>query len=152
MAWWIFQNVVVTAALALAVALVCRVSLFRIGPVARHALWLLVLVKFVTPPLLVWPWAAPDPLACRRGRSGQRIVRTRSRVTCAFCRWSRPWRLRATSSVLSVYPADDAARATGGSIRPAVVAAAAAWPWLLGAWAAGSLFLLGLEGRETLAA
>src|SRR5512134_1778876 len=49
MAWWIFQNVVVTAVLALLVALACRTG--RIGPVGRHALWVLVLVKFVTPPL-----------------------------------------------------------------------------------------------------
>ena len=60
MAWWLFQNLVITAALAAVVVAVCRLT--RIGPVARHALWLLVLVKFVTPPLVVWPWAAPDPL------------------------------------------------------------------------------------------
>src|SRR5688572_574341 len=59
MAWWIFQNLVITTVLAAAVALACRAG--RIGPVARHALWVLVLVKFVTPPLVVWPWAAPDP-------------------------------------------------------------------------------------------
>jgi hypothetical protein len=59
MAWWLFQNVIVTAGLALIVAAVCRTG--RIGPVGRHALWLVVLVKFVTPPLVVWPWAAPDP-------------------------------------------------------------------------------------------
>ena len=60
MAWWLFQNVVMTTALAATVWVICRAT--RIGPVARHALWLLVLVKFVTPPLVVWPWAAPDPL------------------------------------------------------------------------------------------
>src|SRR5262249_38810532 len=26
------------------------------GPATRHALWLVVLVKLVTPPLLSWPW------------------------------------------------------------------------------------------------
>ena len=41
MAWWIFQSLVTTAALAAAVALVCRFG--RIGPVARHALWVIVL-------------------------------------------------------------------------------------------------------------
>ncbi len=60
MAWWLFQNVVITTALAAMVVVVCRAT--RIGPVARHALWVLVLVKFVTPPLVVWPWPAPDPL------------------------------------------------------------------------------------------
>src|SRR6188768_969868 len=64
MAWWIFQSLVTTAALAATVALVCRFG--RIGPVARHALWLVVLVKFITPPLVVWPWAAPDPFGLDR--------------------------------------------------------------------------------------
>jgi hypothetical protein len=59
MAWWIFQNVVITSAFVAVIAMVCRTG--RIGPVARHALWVLVLVKFVTPPVVVWPWAAPDP-------------------------------------------------------------------------------------------
>ena len=59
MAWWIFQHLVSTTVLASAVALACRYG--RIGPVARHALWVLVLVKFITPPLVEWPWAAPDP-------------------------------------------------------------------------------------------
>jgi hypothetical protein len=53
MAWWIFQSLVTTAALAATVAIVCRFG--RIGPVARHALWVIVLVKFITPPLVVWP-------------------------------------------------------------------------------------------------
>ena len=60
MAWWFFQNAVVTAILACGVLVICR--FVRIGPVARHALWVLVLVKFVTPPIVEWPWAAPDPL------------------------------------------------------------------------------------------
>jgi beta-lactamase regulating signal transducer with metallopeptidase domain len=66
MAWWIFQSLVTTAALAAAVAIVCRFG--RIGPVARHALWVIVLVKFITPPLVVWPWAAPDPLGLSRAQ------------------------------------------------------------------------------------
>ena len=28
----------------------------RVG-VSRHALWVLVLLKFITPPVFVWPWA-----------------------------------------------------------------------------------------------
>ena len=30
-----------------------------IGPSVRHALWLVVLIKLITPPLVSWPWAAP---------------------------------------------------------------------------------------------
>ena len=50
MAWWIFQNVVVTAALAGIVAMMCRFG--RIGPVGRHALWVLVLLTLY--PLCRW--------------------------------------------------------------------------------------------------
>src|SRR3990172_2693411 len=64
MAWWIFHTLVITAALAAVVATVCRIG--RIGPVGRHALWVLVLVKFVTPPVVVWPWAVPDPFGVAR--------------------------------------------------------------------------------------
>ena len=60
MAWWVFQNVVATAVLALIVAVICRS--FRISPGIRHALWMLVLIKFITPPVVAWPWPVPDPL------------------------------------------------------------------------------------------
>jgi beta-lactamase regulating signal transducer with metallopeptidase domain len=33
----------------------------RAGPAARHALWLVVLAKLLTPPLVSWPWALPAP-------------------------------------------------------------------------------------------
>ena len=69
MVWWIFQSLVTTAALAALVAVVCRFA--PIGPVARHALWVLVLVKFVMPPVIVWPWAAPDPLGLARTMSSE---------------------------------------------------------------------------------
>lgn len=58
--WWTCQNVVVTAALAGVVWAACRA--LRLGPVGRHALWLIVLVKLLTPPLVVWPWAVHAPL------------------------------------------------------------------------------------------
>ena len=84
MAWWIFQNVGVTAVLAAVVALICRTT--RLGPVARHALWVLVLVKFVTPPLVSWPWTAPDPfgvsaLDARSDASPVAVARTRRRAS-----------------------------------------------------------------------
>src|SRR3954466_1426914 len=54
MAWWTLQHLVVTALVAGAVQIVCRAG--RIGPVGRHALWVLVLLKLLTPPLVVLPW------------------------------------------------------------------------------------------------
>ncbi|HVX10217.1 MAG TPA: M56 family metallopeptidase [Pirellulales bacterium] len=48
MLWWIVQNAVVTAVLAAIAAIVCRTV--RLSPAIKHALWLLVLVKLITPP------------------------------------------------------------------------------------------------------
>jgi beta-lactamase regulating signal transducer with metallopeptidase domain len=60
MLWWLTETAVVSAALAGAVALLC--SRLRPRPAVRHALWLLVLLRLLMPPLLAWPWpqAATD--------------------------------------------------------------------------------------------
>src|SRR5687768_14713772 len=58
--WWTIQSLAVSAVLAAAVWIVCRIG--RLGPVSRHALWLVVLIKLLTPPLVAWPWAVPNPL------------------------------------------------------------------------------------------
>ena len=59
MAWWVVQNLAVASLLAAGVWALCRLN--RIGPTARHAMWLVVLVKLLTPPLVAWPWALPNP-------------------------------------------------------------------------------------------
>jgi beta-lactamase regulating signal transducer with metallopeptidase domain len=60
MLWWFIQNTLVATLLAAAVSLTCRVR--RLSPAVRHALWLVVLIKLVTPQLVVWPWSLPIPL------------------------------------------------------------------------------------------
>jgi beta-lactamase regulating signal transducer with metallopeptidase domain len=52
---WFAETTMVALALAAVAALVSRVR--PIGPTARHILWLAVLVKLLTPPLVCWPWA-----------------------------------------------------------------------------------------------
>src|SRR5262249_47698788 len=52
---WFAETTMVAAALAVVAALAGRVR--PIGPTARHVLWLAVLVKLVTPPVVSWPWA-----------------------------------------------------------------------------------------------
>jgi hypothetical protein len=54
MLWWLVQNTVGAAVLAVLVALFC--GLVRPRPAGRHALWLVVLVKLLAPPLVSWPW------------------------------------------------------------------------------------------------
>ena len=58
MLWWLVQNTVVAAVLAGFVALACGVA--RPRPAVRHALWLVVLLKLMAPPLISWPWTAWD--------------------------------------------------------------------------------------------
>jgi beta-lactamase regulating signal transducer with metallopeptidase domain len=56
---WFVETTLVASVLAL-VALVCaRVG--RLGPSVRHALWLVVLIKLMMPPLIHWPWSLPWP-------------------------------------------------------------------------------------------
>src|SRR5262245_35721029 len=52
---WFAETTIVAAVLA-ALALAAG-KLRPIPPSARHALWLVVLIKFLTPPLVSWPWA-----------------------------------------------------------------------------------------------
>jgi bla regulator protein BlaR1 len=52
---WFAETSLIAVVLA-AVAMVAG-RWTRLGPGARHALWLVVMIKLVTPPLLSWPWA-----------------------------------------------------------------------------------------------
>src|SRR4051812_2913042 len=54
MLWWLAQNTISAAVLALLVLLICRFCNLR--PSLRHALWLIVLLKLIAPPVVVWPW------------------------------------------------------------------------------------------------
>jgi beta-lactamase regulating signal transducer with metallopeptidase domain len=53
---WLVQNAIFAGLLAVVVAIVCRLGRFR--PAVQHALWLVVLLKLVTPPLVTWPGVA----------------------------------------------------------------------------------------------
>ena len=53
---WFLETTLVAVGLAAVAALGGRLR--SVGPTARHALWLVVLVRLVTPPLFCWPWAA----------------------------------------------------------------------------------------------
>ncbi len=54
---WFAETTLVASALAVVAILAGRLR--SIGPTARHVLWLVVLIKMMTPPLVSWPWAAP---------------------------------------------------------------------------------------------
>lgn len=52
--WWVFQTLIVTALLAAVIVVVS--PLLRRRPAALHLLWLIVLVKFVSPSHHTWTW------------------------------------------------------------------------------------------------
>lgn len=52
---WFAETTVVAGILALVALAVSRLK--PISPSVKHALWLVVLIKFVTPPVVSWPWA-----------------------------------------------------------------------------------------------
>ena len=51
--WWLVQNTLAVALLIPFVAVACR--LCRNRPAVQHVLWAVVLLKFVTPPVVCWP-------------------------------------------------------------------------------------------------
>ena len=78
MLWWLTENALAAAVLAGMVAGLCR--LVRLSPAVRHALWLLILIKMLTPPLLTWPWPSPDLQGYLRSEPARRnqVLTTRS--------------------------------------------------------------------------
>jgi len=60
MTWWLIHNTLTAAVLAAVVVVICRWRAAH--PALRHALWLVVLVKLIAPPLPVWSFAWPGSL------------------------------------------------------------------------------------------
>jgi beta-lactamase regulating signal transducer with metallopeptidase domain len=54
---WSAQTTVIAMVLAAIAILASRSR--RLGPAARHVLWLVVLIKLLSPPVLNWPWSPP---------------------------------------------------------------------------------------------
>lgn len=54
MSWWIAQQIGTVLVAAILVHAATRV--WRLAPVVRHALWAVLLIKLVMPPVIAWPW------------------------------------------------------------------------------------------------
>jgi len=72
--WWIVENTLIAAALAVVVMLVCRSR--RVPPVIRHGLWLVVFVKLITPPVFSIDVPFPDEFAEFAGGLKSQAIRT----------------------------------------------------------------------------
>ena len=134
MAWWVFQNLAATSALAVLVIALCRVV--RPGPVAKHALWLIVLIKFLTPPVVEWPWALPDPM----GLSVTRVEPGEAEAPAVLTTTGGIATADQVIVELPSAPAEDA------GIAQAPIAGSVNWlVWLGVVWLSGSLTLLTIE-------
>src|SRR5262245_22261429 len=59
--WWLAQGSLVVALLVPAVATAARAVARR--PALAHALWLVLLLKFLAPGWIAWPWGVGDLIA-----------------------------------------------------------------------------------------
>ena len=55
--WWIAQHAATTALGIVIVLAICRLAPHRPG--LWHVLWVALLIKFLVPPIVAWPWHAP---------------------------------------------------------------------------------------------
>src|SRR6185295_6063922 len=118
---WTFQHVVVTGALAAVAAAVCRFG--RVGPVGRHALWLVVLVKLLTPTVVVLPtpWARTETVSAV---TPETIATLETLATSA--------RLSSTPSVVHLLQRSEIAPepvVVAATTAPALPTARASWTW-----------------------
>jgi bla regulator protein BlaR1 len=76
---WSAQTTVIAMVLAVIAIVASRSS--RLGPAARHVLWLVVLIKLLTPPVLNWPWSPPRLWATAKPATIASPVVNRQKVT-----------------------------------------------------------------------
>ncbi len=69
--WWALENTIAIVVLIPLVAAVCR--LFRNRPAVQHVLWVVLLLKFIVPPVLSWPWPVAQLLPTLRPAAMARV-------------------------------------------------------------------------------
>lgn len=106
--WWLVQNSVAVAVLAAVIWLVCR--LLRNRPAVQHVLWLVVLIKFMTPPIVSWPWSASEI----GGRLTQLVTPAESEVA------SFPPETVRSGHSASANPVDEESRSSATAPAPVV--------------------------------
>src|SRR5271156_4779933 len=111
MTGWVIETTLVTAALALVAFLLSRLR--SIGPAVHHAMWLVVLIKLFTPPLIAWPWASHQslfdwPVGWSQGTP---VRSSADHIKSEFTRSSR-WRTE-SMSISAISPDTTPAQITG---------------------------------------
>ncbi len=130
--WWSAQNAITIAILIAIVSLTCR--LFRDRPAVQHVLWAVVLLKFVTPPVVSWPMSVERFWPARQSRGA---TDRRPDVLSTFLPSAktehRPGHVPREFGAFAFEPAADPARSLPTA---AELARASVWPlcavWILG--------------------
>jgi beta-lactamase regulating signal transducer with metallopeptidase domain len=127
---WFAETTLVAAALAAVAALAPRLR--TLGPAARHALWLVVLVKLMTPPLVHWPWPVVTPAVMGFGMGAHSMVEAPAAAAVVDERFDEEPSANAVPKTAASAPA-----APGGWIEALRgVDPAELSRWALGAWLA----------------
>ena len=128
---WCAETTLVAAVLAALAALGSGLRRVAPGPAARHALWLMVLIKLLLPPMVACPWSIPAPVPIAAARAAPRVVRDFALVSSPSP--ARPLALAATAGK-SAGPVGRAPIGPGG--------------WVVLAWLGGSLVVAGRQARQ----
>jgi len=145
MLWWLGQNLVTAAVLACVVAALCRLGRFR--PAVSHALWLVVLLKLLTPPLVFWPWAVPEWLPPERGAAASVEYFTVSEAELA----RSPRRTEVTAAPLGSVESLPVITGALTDEAPALVSPVVAVPWWQSPLLGSSLVCIWLAGTALVA-
>jgi beta-lactamase regulating signal transducer with metallopeptidase domain len=152
--WWMAQN---TLSIAVLAGIVCLVSTWwKHRPALQHALWVVVLLKFLMPPVVAWPWSVQQ-MAEFAGWSRGVPARTASvesiehasetaavdQLSALRDAASDPLPVVAAPGFTAVHAAADA-EAPGADVSWRHFAA----PAVLALWLAGTLLVLNLQLRR----
>jgi beta-lactamase regulating signal transducer with metallopeptidase domain len=167
MLWWMLQTVLITALMAAIVWILCR--LLPLRSLTRHALWLLVLIKFVAPPIVAWPWPVNTSVPMTRQLQGDDKMTTLAllrslMVPDGTTRDGNGVQASGSPQASSLQPAAGSPMPPAsdsvhpdGSATPAATAVPG-WHWtqermmaaILCFWFAGALFMLSLQAIRIL--
>ncbi len=136
---WLAQHLIITVMLTIVVAVLCRLLRFR--PAVCHALWLLVLLKLVTPPVVAWPWTIAQLVDGLQHISAERSASFQTEASDT----NAP---TATARLLRLIGNDDAPSTQGqlNPIRPSDGLRRGAYAALFGVWGLGIVLMIGLQG------
>jgi beta-lactamase regulating signal transducer with metallopeptidase domain len=147
---WFAETTLVASALAVVAMLLGRVR--RIGPAVRHVLWLVVLVKLVTPPLVHWPWSRPwslDPQQTVRRVTPPAPAPTQpshpASISPAFMKM-----ITALSGRPTPASGPRAEEQTDAVVETGLHAGPGLGVWVVGAWLVGSVVAGILQARRIL--